>query len=95
MHAVLSGRKISMVAQNCGGCPGAGPAARLGSRHYLDLGLGYEFSDSKTIRLGINSFTDTTAPLIGDASISNNTDDLLYDVFGRSYYLSLSARLFQ
>jgi hypothetical protein len=32
---------------------------------------------------------------MADQAFGNNTDALLYDVFGRSYYLRLSANFFQ
>ena len=66
----------------------------IGSRHYLDLGLGYEFNDSLSVRFGIKNLTDTEAPNMANHIIGPNTDSLLYDVFGRSYYLSLYATLF-
>lgn len=40
-----------------------------------------------------SGITDTAAPNMADAVFNNNTDTLLYDVFGRSYYLSVSAHL--
>jgi outer membrane receptor protein involved in Fe transport len=66
----------------------------IGSKHYLDLGLAYTFRDRATIRAGVVNLTDTDPPNMADAAFANNTDSFLYDVFGRSYYLSLSARLF-
>lgn len=66
----------------------------IGSKHYLSLGFGYEFNDSITARFGINNLTDTEAPNMANAVFTNNTDTLLYDVFGRSFYLSVSAQLF-
>ena len=64
----------------------------IGSKYYLDLGFGYEFNDSITVRFGINNLTDTDAPNMANAVNGNNTDTYLYDVFGRSFYLSVSAR---
>jgi outer membrane receptor protein involved in Fe transport len=64
----------------------------IGSKHYLDLGFGYEFSDNLTARFGINNLTDTGAPNMANAVFTNNTDTLLFDVFGRSYFLSVSAQ---
>ena len=63
----------------------------IGSKHYLDLGFGYEFNDKFTARFGINNLTDTDAPNMANAVFTNNTDTLLFDVFGRSFYLSVSA----
>jgi outer membrane receptor protein involved in Fe transport len=64
----------------------------IGSKHYLDLGFGYEFNDNITARFGINNLTDTDAPNMASAVFANNTDTLLFDVFGRSYFLSVSAQ---
>lgn len=61
----------------------------VGSEHYLDLGFGYTFNDSITVRLNINNLTDTDLPNMADSIV--NSDLLLYDPFGRSYYLSVSA----
>lgn len=63
----------------------------IGSRHYLDLGVGYAFTDGISVRLGVDNLTDTGAPNMADAVFTNNTDTLLYDVFGRSYYLNISV----
>lgn len=68
---------------------------KIGSKHYLDLGLAYTIGDSITARAVISNLTDTDPPNMADAVVSNNTDSFLYDVFGRSYYLGLSARLFE
>jgi outer membrane receptor protein involved in Fe transport len=59
-------------------------------RQYLDLGVRYDFSEHLSARFGVNNVTDTDPPMMADYTWSNNTDDGLYDVFGRSYYLSVS-----
>jgi outer membrane receptor protein involved in Fe transport len=64
----------------------------IGSKHYLDLGFGYEFNDNITTRFGINNLADTDALNMANAVVGPNTDTLLYDVFGRSFYLSVSAQ---
>ena len=63
----------------------------VGDEHYLDLGFAYDFSDSFTARFGVNNLLDNDPPQMADAVLSNNSDTGLYDVFGRSYYLTLSA----
>lgn len=67
----------------------------IGSDHYLDLGFGYAFTDNFSARLGITNLTDREAPNMADAAWANNTDSLLYDVFGRSYYFGISMGFFQ
>lgn len=34
---------------------------------------------------------DNDPPFVADQSFNNNTDTRMYDVFGRSFYLTLSA----
>jgi outer membrane receptor protein involved in Fe transport len=60
------------------------------SYNYFDLGLGWEFNDSILLRLGINNMLDEDPPLMADAVNSNNTDTLVFDIFGRSYFASVS-----
>ncbi|MEQ9561589.1 MAG: TonB-dependent receptor, partial [Woeseiaceae bacterium] len=68
---------------------------QVGSKHYLDLGFGWSFNDRYNVYVGVNNLTDTEAPNMANAAFANNTDTLLYDIFGRSYYLRLSANFFQ
>ena len=67
----------------------------VGSKHYVDLGFGYEFTESFSARFGINNVTGTNPPNMADQGTVNNTDPGLFDLFGRSYYLSFAARFFQ
>lgn len=61
----------------------------VSSWNYFDLGLAYEWDFGLLVRLGINNLLDEDPPLMGDAQLENNTDALMYDVFGRTYYLNL------
>jgi outer membrane receptor protein involved in Fe transport len=67
-------------------------APTVSDRHYFDLGLAYSFRDRYQLRFGVSNLLDTGPVMMADQTWSNNTDDSLYDVFGRSYYLRLSAR---
>ena len=67
----------------------------IGSRHYLDIGAGYQFNDAITARVGVDNLADTDAPNMANQAFANNTDASLYDVFGRTYYLNLTATLWQ
>ena len=60
------------------------------SYHYFDLGFGYQFSDSILGRFGINNLLNKQPPQMADAVWSNNTDTRMYDVFGRTFYLSVN-----
>jgi outer membrane receptor protein involved in Fe transport len=64
----------------------------VGSKHYVDLGFAYSFGDSITARIGITNLLETDPPMMADAVWDNNTEAGIYDVFGRSYYLRLSAK---
>lgn len=67
----------------------------IGSKHYLDLGVGWQITDDVTGRLGVDNLTDTDPPNMADAAQQNNTDAQLYDVFGRTYYLNVVASFFR
>lgn len=62
------------------------------SKSYFDLGLGYRFTESIVGRLSIANLSDTSPPLMADAANGPNTDAGMYDVFGRSYTLSISLQ---
>lgn len=55
---------------------------------YADLGIGYRVTENIAARLDIANLTDEDPPL--QLVWSGNTDPTMYDVFGRSYTLSLS-----
>ena len=61
-------------------------------KHYLDLGSAYTFRDRYQLRFIVSNLLDTKPPQMADQSWSNNTDEGLYDVFGRSYRVTFSAQ---
>jgi outer membrane receptor protein involved in Fe transport len=61
-------------------------------KHYLDLGSAYTFRDRYQLRFIVSNLLDTKPPQMADQSWSNNTDEGLYDVFGRSYRVTISAQ---
>lgn len=62
----------------------------VSSWNYFDLGLAWEWDSGLLLRLGINNLTDKEPPLMGPTQGGgNNTDALMYDVYGRTYYLNL------
>jgi outer membrane receptor protein involved in Fe transport len=66
----------------------------LGSKHYVNLNIGYEFTDRFYAGLGISNLLDTGAPFLADNTFDRtNTDTMMYDVFGRSFHVSFSLRL--
>jgi len=64
---------------------------KIGDENYFDLGTAYAVSEHITLRFGINNLLDNDPPMMADAVFNNNTDTLMFDTFGRSYYMSLSA----
>jgi len=60
---------------------------RIGSQFYLDTNILYQFNDAVAVRFGVFNLLDNDAPVIPDQA--NNTDSQLYDVFGRTYSLTL------
>jgi outer membrane receptor protein involved in Fe transport len=62
----------------------------ISSYNYFDLGLGWQFGESVLTRFGINNLLDEQPPMMADAVWSNNTDSFVYDVFGRTFYVSLN-----
>lgn len=59
------------------------------AKTYLDLGAGYRINDHVSGRLTITNLTETSPALVTEVW-AGNTDPTIYDVFGRSYSLSLS-----
>jgi len=61
-------------------------------RHYLDLGFAWTFNTRYQLRAGVSNLLDTKPVMMADQAWTNNTDENVYDVFGRSYYIRMSAR---
>ena len=59
---------------------------------YANLHIGYEISDRVSIGLNVENLLDQDPPLMPHIH-SNNTDTLRYDVFGRSFSISLKVNL--
>ncbi|MFT5139361.1 MAG: iron complex outermembrane receptor protein [Rhodothermales bacterium] len=67
--------------------------SELSSWSYLDLGFSYGFGDSISVMFGINNIADKEPAFMADAGRANNTDDRMYDVYGRSYYFNFRYQL--
>jgi iron complex outermembrane receptor protein len=59
-------------------------------KNYVDLGLAYRFGDHVTAGLTVANVTDTDPPMMAQWVWDKNTDTRMYDIFGRSYTLSVS-----
>ncbi|MEM8942987.1 MAG: hypothetical protein AAGC91_12595, partial [Pseudomonadota bacterium] len=64
----------------------------IGSRNYVDLGIGYQLGDHSNLRLNVNNVLETNPPQMADAVIQNNTDSGLFDVFGRTFFVSIDTQ---
>jgi outer membrane receptor protein involved in Fe transport len=60
------------------------------AKNYFDTGLAYRFGDHVTVGLTIANLTDTDPPMMANWVWDKNTDTRMYDIFGRSYTLSVS-----
>ena len=69
-------------------------ASKLQSRHYFDAAASFELGRRFTLTLGVNNLTDAKPSLVGFGQVQANTDPSLYDVLGRRFFASISARLF-
>ncbi len=81
-----------LLAENVGDPDLVLAIPNIGSRNYFDLGFGYRFSENIVARLAIANLTDTSPAFMADATFGPNTDPGMYDLFGRSYTLSLSLQ---
>lgn len=61
--------------------------------NYFDLGFSYQWGESTKVRFGVNNLEDKESPFMADWVFTPNTDTLMYDVFGRTYYLNLSYQI--
>lgn len=57
----------------------------------FDASVNYNFTDNYRITAGIDNLFDKEPPIIGDNDAQSNTYPSTYDVFGRTYYVSLKA----
>lgn len=64
----------------------------VGSILYANLHIGYDISDRVSLGLNVENLLDRNPPLMPHI-YSDNTDTLLYDVFGRSFTLNLNVNL--
>lgn len=60
---------------------------------YFDLGVSYNWSDRFDSRFGVNNLFDKKPPLMASNVFNNNTDALMYDVLGRTFYLNFSYQV--
>ena len=64
----------------------------IDAEHYFDLSGSYDFGNGIAANFGIDNLFDNKPPIIGDNQEQANTYPATYDVFGRTYFLRLSAQ---
>ncbi|KAB7644094.1 TonB-dependent receptor domain-containing protein [Polymorphobacter fuscus] len=65
---------------------------RIGTQHYFDLSGSYDFSRKLILTAGIRNLFDRDPPILGSSAPANNTYAATYDIEGRVFYASLTAR---
>lgn len=58
---------------------------------YFDLSGSYVINDNFRVAAGINNLADEQPPLLGSNGEQANTFPAVYDVFGRTYFVSVTA----
>jgi iron complex outermembrane recepter protein len=75
--------------------PKTGLAPSVPSFVYHDITARYSFNDTFGATLGVTNLTDKDPPIYttdSQAGVQTNTDPSTYDVLGRRYFLSLTAK---
>jgi len=66
---------------------------KVGSYDIFDLAASYELNETISFTAGINNLFDKKPPMIGDGNNEqSNTYPSTYDVFGRQYFFSATAK---
>ncbi|HEY4545678.1 MAG TPA: TonB-dependent receptor [Pedomonas sp.] len=66
---------------------------KVGSYNLFDLAASYELNDTISFTAGVNNIFDKKPPLFGDGNNQqSNTFPQSYDVFGRQYFFSATAK---
>jgi len=63
----------------------------LDGTNYFDTAVSYNITENFSITGGIDNLLDEDPPILGDNQEQANTYPATYDVFGRTYYVSLKA----
>ncbi len=63
----------------------------ISARNYFDASISYSFTDNYRVTAGIDNLLDKRPPIIGDNDQQSNTYPATYDVFGRSYFVNMTA----
>lgn len=64
----------------------------LESENYFALTFVYQINDSIGVSAGVRNLTDNDPPQMAGSAWQGNTDPSIFDVYGRRYFLRLTAR---
>ena len=62
----------------------------LDEQYYLDLSIGYAFTENLDLNFGVKNVLDTEPNQLGDSQEQANTFPSTYDMLGPRYFLSAS-----
>ncbi|HEY4545677.1 MAG TPA: TonB-dependent receptor [Pedomonas sp.] len=65
---------------------------KVKSYSLFDLAFSYDVNETLSFTTGVNNLFDKKPPLMGDNNQQSNTYPSTYDVFGRQYFFSATAR---
>ena len=62
------------------------------SKSYFALSFNFEINDKIEFYGGIKNLMDSDPPLMGRFQTQSNTDPSIFDVYGRRYFVGMTAR---
>ena len=68
-------------------------ARTLADRHYFDAAVAFAVGERFRLTFGVNNLANKLPSLVGDQQVQDNTDPSLYDVLGRRFFATLTARV--
>ena len=86
-----------VLPRSAGGTPPSGATITnpsLGSQHYVDLSLTYDFGDKAEIYAGVNNVLDKDPPVIAGQGGYGNTFPATYDYAGMTFFLGFNVKSF-
>ncbi|GAC33339.1 TonB-dependent receptor domain-containing protein [Paraglaciecola polaris] len=64
---------------------------KIDGESYFNTSASYYFNDNYRVTAGIDNLFDKEPPILGDNAQQANTYPATYDVFGRTYYINVTA----
>lgn len=86
-----------VLPRSAGGTPPLGDTITnpsLGSQHYVDLSMTYDFGDKAELFAGVNNVLDKDPPIIAGQGGYANTFPATYDYAGMTFFLGFNVKSF-